>query len=194
MNFCPWVRQQNANGKEDRYTWRHNGILSVLINHIAKYIKKRKKWTKSNNTIKKITFVKSGWRARSTSPTVQRYGILAQSKDWQLCFDLPEYTGKGYPFVMPQNIVISPLKPDLLIISNSLKYVIFCELTCPNEENLIKWQTKKYDKYSSLIRSLNTGWKGMVTTLEVGTKGFVMQTHFINLPMLWASHQLSQHN
>ena len=38
MNSCPWVRQQNYDGLEDRYTWRHNGVLITLVNFLANII------------------------------------------------------------------------------------------------------------------------------------------------------------
>ena len=39
MNFCPWVRQQNFKGLQDRYTWRHNDVLIFLINNLFNFTK-----------------------------------------------------------------------------------------------------------------------------------------------------------
>ena len=156
MNFCPWVRRQNELGFEDRYTWHHNCVLTVLIKNIATAIKSRSNDTTTTPS-KCICFVKSGWRTKGPQAQPQRFGLLAKSHDRKLCFDLPESVGKANSFVMPHNIVLSPLKVDLLIISEKLKHVVFCELTCPNEENLTKWQKIKQKKYASLLVSLNSG-------------------------------------
>ena len=139
-----------------------------------------------------IRFIKAGkyksWKRKSPSA----HGILDEADDWQLCFDLPEYTGDyRTPFIMPHSVVISPLKVDLLIISNKLKYVVFCELTCPNETNLFRWQKAKRDKYAGLSSALNCNWKCSLFTLEVSTKGYVMAnsyytfTKFLGLTPAW---------
>ena len=70
------------------------------------------------------------------------------------------------------------MKVDLLLISEKLKKLVFCELTCLNEENLLSWQKKKEDKYKRLLSSLNKGWIGYLFTLEVGAKGFVVANSF----------------
>ena len=118
MNFCLCVRKQNAVGVEDRYTWRHNCVLSVLINHIVAAIERRKDKAIPSTT-KEIRFVESGWYRKATKEKAQWYGLLSKTRDWKLCFDLPEYVGKGNRFVMPHNVVMSPLKVDLSLISES---------------------------------------------------------------------------
>ena len=79
---------------------------------------------------------------------------------------------------MPDAIIVSPLKVDLLIISRKLKKVIFCELTCPNEENLLSWRKKKEAKYKPILSKLNNRWQGILFTIEVSVKGFVVSDSF----------------
>ena len=117
-------------GFEERYTWRHNGVLCVLMNHIAAHIKENNNRGPSCPR-KKIQFVKAGFKSRKVYKPTVPYSILCQSNDWKLCFDIPEHTGSLQGFTMPHEIVISPLKVDLLIISAKIKTVIFCELTAP---------------------------------------------------------------
>ena len=125
MNFCPWVRSQNKLGKQDRYTWRHNSVLCVLINFLSKYILDEKNEVVPQRP-KQIKFLKPGTR-RNTAPQKKTHnGVFSNAKDWKLFFDLPEANGeKQTGYTMPHNIVISPLKVDLLIFSESLKYAFF---------------------------------------------------------------------
>ena len=80
MNFCPWVRKQSKIGVEDRYTWRHNCVLSVLINHIAAAIKRRQ--TDVISSVNKgIRFVKSGWQPKVRQDKPKRYGLEDKAHD-----------------------------------------------------------------------------------------------------------------
>ena len=59
--------------------------------------------------------------------------------------------------------------------------ILFIELTCPMEENMDYWKSKKTSKYSSLSSNLNKGWSSHLFTIEVGAKGFVNNSSFSKL-------------
>ena len=66
------------------------------------------------------------------------------------------------------------------MISEKTKTAIFCEITCPNEQNLLKRQKEKENKYAHLTQHLNAGWKGYLFILVIGAKGFVLKHCFNN--------------
>ena len=61
---CPYVlRHENKKGL-DRYTWRHNSVLSVIKEHVCRKIKERNGLQKKMGESKpKIHFVKEGHKA-----------------------------------------------------------------------------------------------------------------------------------
>ena len=103
--------------------------MRVLVNHLWRHTSRFKKvrQVKENKGIK---FVKSGskYKKRTTSGP---YGLLTLGNDWRFHIDLPEYITKGARFVMPHEVIITPLKPDCTIISRKAKIAIFIEVTSP---------------------------------------------------------------
>ena len=177
LNGCPWVRDRNKTAFEDRYTWRHNGVLCIIINALIPEL------IIFNNAPpqgeqKPIKFVAPGYKKKS--PSRKLSGLLRLAQDWKVCCDLPEFVGIGNSFVMPHDVIVSDLKVDLLLISKNSKIVIFIELTCPNDENLEYWNKEKFDKYSELLLNVNPGWTAHLFTLEIGSRGFVLAKSFYN--------------
>ena len=92
---CGWVRlEENNLHREDRYTWRHNCILQVLLIHIIPHIQVRNskennaiKHTHSNNTKKK--FIRPGRKGKEII-SVSGAGLLDKANDWKRDADLPE--------------------------------------------------------------------------------------------------------
>ena len=77
--------------------------------------------------------------------------------------------------VFPPEIFSTPLRPDIVIWSNSSKQVYLVELTCPAEEGIENAALRKEARYASLIDSINSQqvWKAQLFTIEVGARGFV---------------------
>lgn len=70
-----------------------------------------------------LTFVRAGEKVqpRSTSSG----GLLATSRDWQLQVDLRRQ------LKFPEHIIATPLHPDIVLTSASIKQVVLLELTVP---------------------------------------------------------------
>jgi len=76
-------------------------------------------------------------------------GILHKADDWKLSFDSVD-----------QNLAISTLQPDVLLILNREKRVVLIELTSPCEENMEARHTDKLEKYAPLCSAIShKGWK-----------------------------------
>ena len=75
---------------------------------------------------------------------------------------------------MPHNIILTDLRPDLLLISRKERIIVIIELSCPNDRNLEYWRRKKRDKYAKLKRWVAYGWKCHIYSLEVSSRGFVL--------------------
>ena len=175
---CPWVLNwENKLPKEDRYTWRHNCVLAVIMAPSFEVSFKNKK-TPICRVSPSICFVNSGstYPRRPRRHTVS--GVLHKARDWRFDCDLPEWHNGDSRYVLPHKAVISIDKPDVFLILDTLKLIIFIELTCPMEENMDKWRSEKTSKYSSFSSYLNKGWSSQIYTVEVGVKGCVNNSSF----------------
>ena len=175
---CGWVfNWENKCPKEDRYTWRHNCVLSVIMRHLSNFLSRLNslplKWASPN-----IRFVKPGSTNTHRSRARSNSGILQKARDWKLDCDLPEWHNRDSRYVLPHKAVISGSKPDIFLISDCRKLIIFLELTCPLEENMDHWRSEKTNRYCALSSNLNTGWSSHIFTIEVGAKGFVNNSSF----------------
>lgn len=85
------------------------------------------------------------------------------------------------PYLFPPHIFATNQRPDFLLFSNSLRVVIFGELTCPAEEGITEAKLRKEARYVSLaeeIRDLKHPWTVHNLTLEVGARGFVARSTY----------------
>ena len=90
------------------------------------------------------------------------------ANDWIVLVDLEDS-----PLVFPICITATTLRPDVVIYSLSLHRVIILELTCPCEENMARWHSWKYFKYSGLLRAIKMrGWGVDFFAIEVGARGY----------------------
>ena len=66
------------------------------------------------------------------------------------------------------------LTPDLIMYSNSIKSIIWWELTCPSEERISESHELTLDRYANLQVDCHTaGWSCYKIAIEVGARGFV---------------------
>ena len=172
---CRWVHDyENKVMPEDRYTWRHNCVLKEIAYHVAEFISEINCLPRaSTNDEKKKTFVKAGAAIKRKKKS--RKGILHSARDWIFDFELPEWaTARKYAF--PSDVAITSTIPDAYIISRETKQIIVIELTAPLEENIVKWNTKKTEKYQSAIAdACEKSWRDQVhvRAVEVGAKGWI---------------------
>ena len=67
-----------------------------------------------------------------------------------------------------------PLRPDILLVSESTKNIVIMELTVPWEDRLEEAHERKRTKYERLvINCREQGWKARCMPIQVGCRGFV---------------------
>ena len=135
LNGCRWVKKQNDLKRLDRYTWRHNGVLRVLVNSIWRHVRFCKDLKSRDAHNKKIKFVNPGKKLKKKTPATG-FGILLLAKDWLFHVDLPGFVESGSRFRVPHDIILTDLRPDLLLISRKPKIIILLEVTSHNDSNL----------------------------------------------------------
>ena len=75
--------------------------------------------------------------------------------------------------VIPPNLALSTLRPDILLFSKARKRVILTELTSPCEENMEARHQVKLEKYALLCTEIShQGWLVNCFAVEVGARGF----------------------
>ena len=81
-------------------------------------------------------------------------GLLSAARDWVADFDLPSFRTGDSSFAFPYDVCATPLRIDSYIISRSTKICIAGpELTAPMEENIMKWNQIKKQKYQNNLES-----------------------------------------
>ena len=92
---------------------------------------------------------------------------LAPGTEWVVQSDL-----RG--FVFSTEIVTTALRPDMLVLSGSLKTILSVELTAPWVENIEWAHERKLLRYEQLAQDCKSiGWRCDVFAVEVGCRGFV---------------------
>ena len=148
---------------QGRYTWRHNRVLK----EIAYWVEEKRKQNNAENPAEPryIKFVKSGQKGERTQLPNQSF--LRSARDWKLQVDL------GKRVRIPDYIVLTRLKPDLILTSESTKQMILMELTVPFEDNMEIAAELKRTKYEQLVEETKKShWNTMIWTVEVGCRGF----------------------
>ena len=146
-----------------RYRWRHDKVLAVIVENLEA----ARKDTKVHKTVQFIKFVSSGGGSRCRSDT----GLFATAADWQLSADL-----RGH-IPIPQDVLCTTLRPDIVMWSASTKQLVMIELTVPWEERIEDAYERKKAKYQELVEeSKDKGWKVWCLPVEVGCRGFPGQS------------------
>ncbi len=114
---------------EGRYRWRHDKFLI----EIAKWVEQQR--VKANNKQAHppvaITFVREWDKAHKTGTVVKNPpSSLQQASDWELRVDLRR------KLVFPQDVAVTSLQPDMVLLSRSTKTITVAELTVPWKERL----------------------------------------------------------
>ncbi|RXN07453.1 reverse transcriptase [Labeo rohita] len=147
---------------DGRYRWRHDQVLKAIAESLASAISTSKYYQAPK---KAIPFIKAGEKPQGRPQLTA--GLLHKASDWQLQVDL----GKQLRF--PQHIVITSLRPDMIITSEVSKELIMLELTVPWEERIEEANERKRPKYQELVEECRErGWRTIYEPIEVGCRGF----------------------
>ena len=75
--------------------------------------------------------------------------------------------------VFPEEVAVTSLRPDMILLSRSTKTILVVELTVPWEDRLAISHQLKKAKYQDLIdEALLKGWYAALFSIEVGCRGF----------------------
>ena len=98
--------------------------------------------------------------------------IGTNSNNIQIFSDMPGFTTTGG--TLPVNIIVSKLRPDIVIVNTIKKFVHLVELTVPFEHNIFKAHERKTHKYADLVLDISqNGYNCNLTCIEVGSRGLV---------------------
>lgn len=106
--------------------------------------------------------------------------LLATAQDWQLKVDI------GRQLKFPENIALTTLRPDIVLVSETTRQVVLLELIVAWEDQMEEAfdRRAKYDEVADVCRS--TGWRTRCNPIEVGCREFVGQSFIRALKMLEA--------
>ena len=150
---------------QGRYKWRHDQVLRELAQCIEERRKSSNK-TPTKDTRKDIVFVREGEK-KSEQPKQDPRSYLAGASDWKLLVDLEK------SLKVPSQVAETNLRPDILLISDSLKKMGVVELTVPSEERIELSGELKRTKYNVLKEEgKKNRWAVQVWAVEVGCRGF----------------------
>ena len=118
---------------QGRYTWRHDQVLSVLVNQITCKLKSPIK----ADAKPFINFVPAGTEKVTIHKKKAYTGLLDRAEDWTLLVDDIENM-----IVFPSFIAETSLRPDIVIWSRAICKVIIIEL-CPSRDKFGECQSQK---------------------------------------------------
>ena len=72
---------------------------------------------------------------------------------------------------IPPHVLVTALKPDIVLINERTEEVIVFELTCPWDSNIVRSHTYKSEKYSPLITDLSQRFVTSFFSIEVSARG-----------------------
>ena len=150
---------------QGRYRYRHNAVLRTLSNTVQQEVNLAKSVKPKRN---KVEFVKAGHQVKKKQ-NKQNSGIIQTAADWILDVDLDKQ------LVFP--LVVTRLRPDMVLISHIQQIIVVVELTCPCEENFQSRHEEKLNKYTELLEECHQlGWATHLFAVEVGARGYVARS------------------
>ena len=131
-----------------------------------------------------IPFIKEGAKPSQSKPKPPR-GILASANDWEMRLDL------NTRLYFPPDIIVTDMRPDLIIWSKKTKVVIIGELTVPWEDNIDERNEYKRAKYQDLVSDIKSrGWSVHCFPFEIGCRGFATNSLYAFISRLGATSRL----
>ena len=110
------------------------------------------------------------WRHNSVLLSIINF-IRPMLKDgFSLFSDLPGFQAP-HGGVIPPDVHVTNLKPDLFIIDITSRVVVFFELTCPWDSNVQRSHEYKERKYAPLIADLSSRYRVFNYSVEISARG-----------------------
>ena len=94
---------------------------------------------------------------------------------------------------MPTDILITNLKPDIVISNYETKSVTLVELTVPFDENILAANTRKKKRYETLINDIQEkGFTVKLYAIEISSRGYISPDNLKRLKSLMNSISAKQ--
>ena len=110
------------------------------------------------------------WRHNSVLTSIIKL-VQPILKDGMTLFsDMPGYQAP-HGGTIPPHVLVTALKPDIVIINEEIQEIVVFELTCPWDSNIVRSHTYKSEKYAPLIADLSQSYKVFFFSVEVSARG-----------------------
>ena len=147
---------------EGRFPWRYNKVLEVILQSVKMAVGLESAEQKED---RHVTFVSAGG-TRKVSP-ITRVCSGARGREWEVLVDIKSR------LVFPQDIVITNMRPDMILRNDKQHKLWIVELTVPYETNIMESHHRKSLKYEELRQACELkGWRAECFAIEVGCRGF----------------------
>ncbi len=94
------------------------------------------------------------------------------SRDIEMFADLP--THMAGISTIPADILVTSLRPDMIILNRVEKNMTIFELSVPFETNILATHSRKQEKYEKLVMDIeNLGYKVQYYAFEIGSRGYL---------------------
>ena len=119
-----------------------------------------------------------GWRHDSILRAI--FLAVSANKRNEIYVDLPTHL-VGISTI-PTDIMITALRPDLVIVDRPKKNIVLFELSVPFEINIIDTHSRKVERYEKLISDLeNCGFKVSYYAFEIGSRGYISKENLTRI-------------
>ena len=78
---------------------------------------------------------------------------------------------------IPPNILVTALKPDIVIVSEVSEEIIIFELTCPWDSNIARSHNYKSEKYAPLVADLSQTRIVSFFSIEISARGQISKAN-----------------
>ena len=112
------------------------------------------------------------WRHNSVLTSIIKLVQPYLKEGMTLYSDMPGYQAP-HGGTIPPHILVTALKPDIVVVNEQTEEVIVFELTCPWDSNIARSHTYKSEKYSPLISDLSQQFVTSFFSIEVSARGQV---------------------
>ena len=112
------------------------------------------------------------WRHDSVLRTIVSFIASKLRAGFALYSDLPGFQS-AHRGVIPPHIIVTPLRPDLVLINECARVIVIFELTCPWERNIDRDHEFKEAKYAPLVADLSRSFTVLQYSVEVSARGLI---------------------
>ena len=112
------------------------------------------------------------WRHNSVLLSIIEFIRPVLADGFVLFSDMPGFQAP-HGGVIPPDILVTTLKPDLFLVNASLSVIVFFELTCPWDDNILRSHEFKDRKYAPLIADLSRNFRVHNYSVEISVRGQV---------------------